>query len=181
MAVREIRRLGEFGLSDSEPKRYSRYSVALLADSAQLTEMDDRIAHAEQLQQLTEAVACSHVFMAPATAQSATEAVLETIDVDDVNAVACDMCSHVLGFGDDKCALPSAAIVGAPLESAAPGADQLTEEARLAAVAAGVAAPIDSDAKGPAELPMPAALMDGAAVAAIVAAHAPVWRDGAWV
>ena len=71
-AVREIRRLGSYGLSDAELKRYS---VALLSDSAQLAAMDDRIAHNEQLQQLMEAVACAHTFMAPVTAQSATEAV----------------------------------------------------------------------------------------------------------
>ena len=100
--------------------------------------MDDRIAHTEQLQHLMETVACAHTFMAPATAQSATEAVLETISIDDVNAVAADMCAHILGFDaavDGSAltqALPSAAIACAPASTEG-GADPLDEaRARIA-------------------------------------------------
>ena len=78
---------------------------------------------------------------------------LDTISLDDVNAVATDMCAHVLGFGDGgaagngaaAAALPSAAIACAPLASAS-GADPLTEESLLAAINEGATAPIDPEA-----------------------------------
>merc|ERR1712185_248244 len=96
------------------------------------------------------------------------------------------MCAHVLGFGDGgaagngaaAAALPSAAIACAPLASAS-GADPLTEESLLAAINEGATAPIDPDAKGPAELPVPAALMSEAAVAGILAARPPAWEEPA--
>ena len=113
-----------------------------------------------------EAVACAHTFMAPVTAQSATEAVLDTISLDDergrdrhVRARARPGDGEAAG-PTRPAALPSATRARAAASAA--GADLLTEESLLAAINEGATAPIDPDAKGPAELPVPAALMSDA-------------------
>ena len=68
-AVKETRRMGQFGLTQSE---LARFGAALVTDSEQLAAMGDQLAHGEQLTHLMETVACEHTFMDPATAHEAT-------------------------------------------------------------------------------------------------------------
>ena len=63
-AVRETRRMGKFGLTESE---LERFGASLVTDSEQLAAMGDQLAHGEQLTHLMETVACDHTFMDPAT------------------------------------------------------------------------------------------------------------------
>ena len=66
-AVKETRRMGQFGLTQSE---LERFGAALVTDSEQLAAMGDQLAHGEQLTHLMETVACEHTFMDPATGEA---------------------------------------------------------------------------------------------------------------
>ena len=54
-AVRETRRMGAFGLTQSE---LERFGAALVTDSEQLAAMGDQLAHGEQLTHLMETAFC---------------------------------------------------------------------------------------------------------------------------
>eukprot|EP00968_Pinguiococcus_pyrenoidosus_P026966 scaffold7344_cov242-Pinguiococcus_pyrenoidosus.AAC.2 len=95
MVVCEIRRFATFGLSQGE---LDRYLVAMIADSAQNRAQGDRINNADQLQLLMESVACGHTFMDAEQSYRATEAVVRSITLDEINAMAHEICEHFLGL-----------------------------------------------------------------------------------
>mmetsp|Transcript_8529 Transcript_8529/g.10826 ORF Transcript_8529/g.10826 Transcript_8529/m.10826 type:complete len:726 (+) Transcript_8529:2-2179(+) len=108
-ALAETRRLGEFGITQSE---LERFGTALVTDSEQLAAMGDQLAHSDQVTHLMEAIACGHTWMDPATAHAATVTAVDAITLDEVNTVARDLCDHVLNFGHEP--LPSAMVACAP-------------------------------------------------------------------
>ena len=62
LAVREIRRLGLFGLTASE---LGRYKQAVLSEAEQAAVQADQTGNEDVLTELMEAEACGHTFMHP--------------------------------------------------------------------------------------------------------------------
>ena len=85
MSVSEIRRLGKYGLTQSE---MMRYAGALLSDSQQVAGQGDRIGHGDQLGYLMETVACGHALMSPGQSYEMTGLALEEMKIEDVNEAA---------------------------------------------------------------------------------------------
>ncbi|KAJ1433155.1 hypothetical protein B484DRAFT_326931 [Ochromonadaceae sp. CCMP2298] len=92
MAVREIRRLGLFGLTESELQRYKQ---ATLSEAAQTAAQGRQAGNEEVLGELMEAEACGHTFMHPMERLEATERVLGGVTLGDVNAIARELCEHL--------------------------------------------------------------------------------------
>ncbi|CAM9324505.1 unnamed protein product, partial [Phaeothamnion confervicola] len=92
MAVREIRRLGLYGLTQGE---VDRFSSALLTDAQQLAAQGDRISNSDQLTFLMESVASGHTFMDTAQTYEATRLVIESLSLEEVNEVAAELCEHI--------------------------------------------------------------------------------------
>merc|ERR1719271_572824 len=160
-AVKETRRMGQFGLTQSE---LERFGAALVTDSEQLAAMGDQLAHGEQLTHLMETVACEHTFMDPATAHEATVLAVQSLQLDEVNAVARDLMAHVVDFGAPDAARPSAMIACSPAFLADGTPVKIDSEQLLAVAAKAATEPIEPEP----ELIIPAALMEREDVAAML-------------
>ena len=83
-AVIEIRRLGLFGLTESE---LGRYKQAILSEAEHLDAQADQTSNEDILLELMEAQACGHVFMHPSQRLQATSDAVNSITLEDVNDV----------------------------------------------------------------------------------------------
>lgn len=77
--VREVRRLGMFGLTDGE---LNRFSSALLTDARQLAAQGNNINNGEQLAFLMDTVASGHSFMDTEQTYHATRLVIESLSLE---------------------------------------------------------------------------------------------------
>ena len=84
IAVIEIRRLGLFGLTESE---LGRYKQAIISEAEHSEAQADQTSNEDVLAELMEAQACGHVFMHPTQRLQATSDALDSIGLEDINAV----------------------------------------------------------------------------------------------
>ena len=151
-AVRETKRMGQYGLTQGE---LERFGASLVTDSEQLAAMGDQLAHGDQLTHLMETVSCAHTFMDPAAAHEATLIAVESLTLEEVNAEAQLLMPHVVDFGDAAAPSPSAMIACAPA-TLSDGTPVTIDTDRLLAVAARAAA---EELEPEPELEIPAELM----------------------
>lgn len=111
VAVREIRTLGQFGLSPSEVERYKQ---ALLSEAEQSAAQADQLNNEAILAELMEADACGHTFMHPYQRLDATAKALNSITADEVNEVARELCEHICEIRPEDGVKPAAIIACAP-------------------------------------------------------------------
>lgn len=135
LAVREIRRLGMYGLTHGE---LMRFSSALLTDAQQLAAQGDRIGNADQLTFLMESISSGHTFMDTQQTYEATRLVVESLTLEDVNQVAAEICEHMTLYGVPGAPQPSAIIACAPTEASCPPENIPTEEMLQKAIEEGV-------------------------------------------
>jgi hypothetical protein len=83
-AVMEIRRLGLFGLTESELVRYKQ---AIISEAEHSEAQADHTTNEDVLAELMEAQACGHVYMHPSQRLQATADALDSIILEDVNKV----------------------------------------------------------------------------------------------
>ncbi|CAN0465327.1 unnamed protein product, partial [Ectocarpus sp. 12 AP-2014] len=110
-AVREVRRLGMFGLTSGE---LTRFSSALLTDARQLAAQGNRISNSEQLNFLMDTVASGHTFMDTEQTYHATRLVIESLTLEELNEVAAELCEHITLFGVPQANKPSAVVACVP-------------------------------------------------------------------
>eukprot|EP01035_Chromulina_nebulosa_P019847 gene19847-25796_t len=112
LAVREIRRLGLYGLTASELERYKQ---AVLSEAEQAAAQVDQMNSEAVLGELMEADACGHVYMHPIDRLEATYEAIDSIGLDDVNEVAAELCEHLSAIDPMKGVRPAAIVACAPL------------------------------------------------------------------
>eukprot|EP00903_Cladosiphon_okamuranus_P006624 g6470.t1 len=158
-AVREVRRLGMFGLTQRE---LERFSSALLTDARQLAAQGNKISNGEQLNFLMDTVASGHTFMDTEQTYHATRLAIESLALEEVNEVAAELCEHITLFGVPQANKPSAVVACVPTAMKVPAvgaggeetieAMELTEEDVIGAFFEGVNEEIkesDSDVEVP--------------------------------
>eukprot|EP00752_Nemacystus_decipiens_P009435 g8434.t1 len=158
-AVREVRRLGMFGLTQRE---LERFSSALLTDARQLAAQGNKISNGEQLNFLMDTVASGHTFMDTEQTYHATRLAIESLALEEVNEVAAELCEHITLFGVPQANKPSAVVACVPtamkVPAVGPGGEEtieameLTEEDVIGAFFEGVNEEIkesDSDVEVP--------------------------------
>jgi hypothetical protein len=84
--------------------------------------MSNRISNSEQLAFLMESVASSHVFMDTQQTYEATRLVVESLRLEEVNAVATEICEHITLYGQPGAPQPSAVVACVPSKSSQGGA-----------------------------------------------------------
>ncbi|CAN0037602.1 unnamed protein product, partial [Ectocarpus fasciculatus] len=124
-AVREVRRLGMFGLTSGELKRFSS---ALLTDARQLAAQGNRISNSEQLNFLMDTVASGHTFMDTEQTYHATRLVIESLTLEELNEVAAELCEHITLFGVPQANKPSAVVACVPTAMKVPAIGSNGEE-----------------------------------------------------
>ena len=112
LAVREIRRLGIFGLTESELHRYKQ---AVLSEAEQSVAQAEQLGSEEVISQLMEAESCGHAYMEPSERLSATEAALASITVEDMALVARELCEHLSHIDPSGGVRPAAVVACAPM------------------------------------------------------------------
>eukprot|EP00607_Mallomonas_marina_P007369 CAMPEP_0182419444 /NCGR_PEP_ID=MMETSP1167-20130531/3899_1 /TAXON_ID=2988 /ORGANISM="Mallomonas Sp, Strain CCMP3275" /LENGTH=1078 /DNA_ID=CAMNT_0024594381 /DNA_START=315 /DNA_END=3551 /DNA_ORIENTATION=+ len=110
VAIMEIRRLGLYGLTDGE---LERYKVAVLSEAQQFAAQAQQMSSEDMLTEVMEAQACGHTFMSASQRLSATQTLLDTITLEDVNQASRQLCEH-LSHPDGVSVRPCAAVACAP-------------------------------------------------------------------
>ncbi|KAL6873468.1 hypothetical protein ACP4OV_013550 [Aristida adscensionis] len=111
VAVNEVRRLKEFGVTMGE---MTRYMDALIKDSEQLAMMIDSVPSVDNLDFIMESDALGHTVMDQLQGHESLLAVAETVTLEEVNAVGAEVLEFISDFGKPNAPLPAAIVACVP-------------------------------------------------------------------
>ncbi|XP_015880000.1 stromal processing peptidase, chloroplastic isoform X2 [Ziziphus jujuba] len=111
VAVQEVRRLKEFGVTRGE---LTRYMDALLKDSEHLAAMIDNVSSVDNLDFIMESDALGHSVMDQRQGHGSLVAVAGTVTLDEVNSVGAKVLEFVSDFGKPTAPLPAAIVACVP-------------------------------------------------------------------
>ncbi|KAI5069253.1 hypothetical protein GOP47_0015554 [Adiantum capillus-veneris] len=125
VAVQEVRRLKEFGVTKGE---LTRYMTALLKDSEHLAAMVDSVASVDNLNFIMENDALGHTVMDQRQGHECLMSVAQTVRLEDVNAVGASMLEYVADFGKPWAPVSAAIVACVPKTIHRDGEDDLNFE-----------------------------------------------------
>ncbi|XP_073003346.1 stromal processing peptidase, chloroplastic [Typha latifolia] len=111
VAVHEVRRLKEFGVTMGE---LTRYMDALIKDSEQLAAMIDSVPSVDNLDFIMESDALGHTVMDQRQGHESLVAVAETVTLEEVNSVGAEVLEFIADFGKPTAPLPAAIVACVP-------------------------------------------------------------------
>ncbi|XP_019421372.1 PREDICTED: stromal processing peptidase, chloroplastic-like isoform X1 [Lupinus angustifolius] len=111
VAVQEVRRLKEFGVTQGE---LTRYLDALLKDSEHLAAMIDNVSSVDNLDFIMESDALGHKVMDQRQGHESLFAVAGTVTLEEVNSVGAKVLEFVADFGKPTAPLPAAIVACVP-------------------------------------------------------------------
>ncbi|KAI0496559.1 hypothetical protein KFK09_022879 [Dendrobium nobile] len=111
VAVQEVRRLKEFGVTKGE---LTRYMDALIKDSEQLAAMIDNVPSVDNLDFIMESDALSHTVMDQRQGHECLVAVAETVTLEEVNSVGAEVLEFISDFGKSTAPLSAAIVACVP-------------------------------------------------------------------
>ncbi|XP_068647590.1 stromal processing peptidase, chloroplastic [Aristolochia californica] len=111
VAVQEVRRLKEFGVTQGE---LARYMDALLKDSEQLAAMIDNVPSVDNLDFIMESDALGHTVMDQRQGHECLVAVAETVTLEEVNSTGAKVLEFISEFGSPGAPLPAAIVACVP-------------------------------------------------------------------
>lgn len=111
VAVQEVRRLKEFGVTKGE---LTRYMDALIKDSEQLAAMIDSVPSVDNLDFVMESDALGHTIMDQRQGHESLVAVAETVTLEEVNSTGAEVLEFISDFGKPSAPLPAAIVACVP-------------------------------------------------------------------
>lgn len=111
VAVQEVRRLKEFGVTKGE---LTRYMDALIKDSEQLAAMKDSVPSVDNLDFIMESDALGHTVMDQSQGYESLVAVAETVTLEEVNSTGAEVLKFISDFGKPTAPLPAAIVACVP-------------------------------------------------------------------
>ncbi|KAF7103073.1 hypothetical protein CFC21_104104, partial [Triticum aestivum] len=111
VAVHEVRRLKEFGVTMGE---MTRYMDALIKDSEQLAMMIDSVPSVDNLDFIMESDALGHTVMDQLQGHDSLLGVAETVTLEEVNTVGAEVLEFISDFGKPSAPLPAAIVACVP-------------------------------------------------------------------
>ncbi|XP_066379077.1 stromal processing peptidase, chloroplastic isoform X5 [Miscanthus floridulus] len=111
VAVHEVRRLKEFGVTMGE---MTRYMDALIKDSEQLAMMIDSVPSVDNLDFIMESDALGHTVMDQLQGHESLLGVAETVTLEEVNTVGAEVLEFISDFGKPNAPLPAAIVACVP-------------------------------------------------------------------
>ncbi|KAI3463546.1 hypothetical protein Pfo_020209 [Paulownia fortunei] len=146
VAVQEVRRLKEFGVTNGE---LARYLDALLKDSEQLAAMIDNISSVDNLDFIMESDALSHTVMDQRQGHESLVAVAGTVTLEEVNSIGAEVLEFISDYGKPSAPRPAAIVACVPKKVHIDGIGEtefkIEPEEILAAIEAGLKEPIDAE------------------------------------
>lgn len=111
VAVQEVRRLKEFGVTKGE---LARYMDALLKDSEQLAAMIDNVSSLDNLDFVMESDALGHTIMDQMQSHESLLAVAGTVTLEEVNSIGAEVLEYISDFGKPSAPVPAAVVACVP-------------------------------------------------------------------
>ncbi|CAN4086580.1 unnamed protein product [Withania somnifera] len=146
VAVQEVRRLKEFGVTKGE---LARYTDALLKDSEQLAAMIDNVSSVDNLDFVMESDALGHTVMDQSQGHESLLAVAGTITLEEVNATGAEVLEYISDFGKLSAPLPAAIVACVPTKVHVEGGGEdefrISPEEITTAIKSGLKEPIEPE------------------------------------
>uniref|UniRef100_A0A0V0J145 Stromal processing peptidase, chloroplastic n=1 Tax=Solanum chacoense TaxID=4108 RepID=A0A0V0J145_SOLCH len=146
VAVQEVRRLKEFGVTKGE---LARYTDALLKDSEQLAAMIDNVSSVDNLDFVMESDALGHTVMDQSQGHESLLAVAGTITLEEVNATGAEVLEYISDFGKPSAPLPAAIVACVPtkvhVEEGGEHEFRISPEEITTAIKSGLKEPIEPE------------------------------------
>ncbi|CAH2052962.1 unnamed protein product [Thlaspi arvense] len=146
VAVQEVRRLKEFGVTKGE---LTRYMDALLKDSEHLAAMIDNVSSVDNLDFIMESDALGHTVMDQTQGHETLVAVAGTVTLEEVNTVGAKVLEFISDFGKPTAPLPAAIVACVPTKVHGDGVSEsdfhITPGEILDSVKSGLLAPIEAE------------------------------------
>ncbi|PHT88687.1 hypothetical protein T459_10793 [Capsicum annuum] len=146
VAVQEVRRLKEFGVTNGE---LARYTDALLKDSEQLAAMIDNVSSVDNLDFVMESDALGHTVLDQSQGHESLLSVAGTITLEEVNATGAEVLEYISDFGKPSAPLPAAIVVCVPTRVHVEGGGEdefkISPEEITTAIKSGLKEPIEPE------------------------------------
>ncbi|KAI8538976.1 hypothetical protein RHMOL_Rhmol09G0145100 [Rhododendron molle] len=170
VAVKEVRRLKEFGVTKGE---LARYMDALLKDSEQLAAMIDNVSSVDNLEFIMESDALGHTVMDHRQGHESLVAVSGTVTLEEVNSVGAKVLEFVADFGKPSAPHPAAIVACVPKKIHVDGIGEaefeITPSEITAAIRSGLEEPIEPEP----ELQVPKELITSSQLQELQLQHGP--------
>ncbi|KAJ8774389.1 hypothetical protein K2173_011638 [Erythroxylum novogranatense] len=111
VAVQEVRRLKEFGVTKGE---LTRYMDALLKDSEHLAAMIDNVSSVDNLEFIMESDALGHTVMDQRQGHECLLGVAGTVTLEEVNSIGAEILEFISDYGKPTAPLPAAIVACIP-------------------------------------------------------------------
>ncbi|GLU00162.1 hypothetical protein SLE2022_175480 [Rubroshorea leprosula] len=146
VAVQEVRRLKEFGVTKGE---LTRYMDALLKDSEQLAAMIDNVSSVDNLDFIMESDALGHIVMDQIQGHESLMAVAGTVTLEEVNSIGAEVLAFISDFGKASAPVPAAIVACVPkkvhLDVIGETEFKITSDEITAAIKSGLEEPIEAE------------------------------------
>ncbi|KAL6219418.1 hypothetical protein ACLB2K_007177 [Fragaria x ananassa] len=146
VAVHEVRRLKEFGVTKGE---LTRYIDALLKDSEHLAAMIDNVSSVDNLDFIMESDALGHTVMDQRQGHDSLVAVAGTVTLEEVNSIGAKVLEFVSDFGKPTAPIPAAIVACVPKKVHVDGKGEteftISPDEITAAMRAGLEDPIEPE------------------------------------
>ncbi|KAH7434480.1 hypothetical protein KP509_06G019300 [Ceratopteris richardii] len=173
VAVQEVRRLKEFGVTMGE---LTRYMTAVLKDSEHLAAMVDSVASVDNLDFIMENDALGHTVMDQCQGHECLLTVAQTVTLEDVNTIGASILEYIADFGKPVASVPAAIVACVPTSIHRDGQDDedfsLAPEEILEALVEGLNEPIIPEP----ELEVPKELISSAELIKLKAKMKPTFE-----
>ncbi|GFP89439.1 probable zinc protease pqql, partial [Phtheirospermum japonicum] len=146
VAVQEVRRLKEFGVTNGE---LARYLDALLKDSEQLAAMIDNVSSVDNLDFIMESDALGHTVMDQRQGHESLLAIVDTVTLEEVNSVGAEVLEFLSDYGKPSAPRPAAIVACVPKKVHIDGIGEtefkIEPEEIVAAIEDGLKEPIEAE------------------------------------
>ncbi|RZC54766.1 hypothetical protein C5167_013622 [Papaver somniferum] len=122
VAVHEVRRLKEFGVTKGE---LARYLDALIKDSEHVAAMIDNVQSVDNLDFVMESDAVGHTVMDQIQGHECLVAVAETVTLEEVNSIGAEVLEFISDFGESTAPLPAAIVACVPKKNHIDGVGEM--------------------------------------------------------
>ncbi|KAL5182096.1 Stromal processing peptidase, chloroplastic [Glycine soja] len=156
VAVQEVRRLKEFGVTQGE---LTRYLDALLKDSEHLAAMIDNVSSVDNLDFIMESDALGHKVMDQRQGHESLLAVAGTVTLEEVNSVGAKVLEFIADFAKPTAPLPAAIVACVPKKVHNEGAGETEFKISSTEITDAIKAGLDEPIQPEPELEVPKELI----------------------
>ncbi|XP_037492407.1 stromal processing peptidase, chloroplastic [Jatropha curcas] len=170
VAVQEVRRLKEFGVTNGE---LTRYMDALLKDSEHLAAMIDNVSSVDNLEFIMESDALGHTVMDQRQGHESLVAVAGTVSLEEVNSIGAEVLEFISDFGKPTAPLPAAIVACVPNKVHIDGVGETEFKISPSEITAAIKSGLDEPIEAEPELEVPKELISSSQLEELLSKRQP--------